>query len=134
MTPRLTFITLGVADLDVAVAFYESGLRLSLQRRSRDYAFFDLAGVTLALYRRELLLRDGGLVSDPGVSFCDVLLSLNLESRAAVDEWMRAATRCGGSVTRAAAASDWGGYAGFIADPDQHVWELVWNPKLNQPA
>lgn len=125
--PHITLVTLGVRDLARAVAFYEGwGLRRA-GFESDGVAFFDMGGTALGLYPRDALARDAGL--DPGGSgFCAATLAWNRPSRAAVDEAMAAAASLGATVTKPAAEVFWGGYSGYIADPDGHVWELAHNP------
>jgi hypothetical protein len=86
----------------------------------------------LALYPRHLLAAAAG-VADAGSGFDGVVLSHNVESRDAVDAVLAqvaaAGSGCGARVTRPAAPTEWGSHAGFFADPDGFVWEVVWNPQ-----
>ena len=136
MKPRLSVITLGVADLDRALAFYRDGLGLATdgivgqEFEHGAVAFFDLqAGLKLALWPRASLAHDTGLpisgASAPGVS-----LGHNVASKAEVDLVMQQAARAGAVAVKPAAETFWGGYAGYFQDPDGHLWEVVWNPAL----
>ena len=136
MKPRVSLITLAVADLERAVAFYRDGLGLhtdgivGAEFEHGAVAFFELqAGLKLALWPRASLAHDAGLpVGEPSATgFC---LAHNVSSRAEVDAVMAQAATAGAIITKAAAATFWGGYAGYFQDPDQHLWEVAWNPQL----
>ena len=134
MHPRLTVVTLGVDDLDRAVAFYRDGLRLPTDGIvGREYehgavAFFALqGGLRLALWPRASIAHDTGLpASARGAT--ELTLGHNVGSRDEVDAVMAQARRAGAHVVKPAAATFWGGYAGYFQDLDGHVWEVVWNP------
>ena len=135
MTPRVTLITLGVDNLDRAIDFYR-GLGLSTdgivgaQFENGAVAFFDLQpGLRMALWPRRSLAHDSGLpVGAPSsTEFC---LAHNVASRAEVDAVMMQATTAGGTIVKRAHETFWGGYAGYFQDPDQHLWEVAWNPQM----
>jgi catechol 2,3-dioxygenase-like lactoylglutathione lyase family enzyme len=140
MQPRITVLTLGVDDLERAVAFYRDGLGLKtdgIVGTEFEYgavAFYDLqAGLRLALWPRASLAHDVGLaVSPPSVA--EFSLGHNVGSRAEVDAVMEQARRAGASIVKPAQETFWGGYAGYFHDPDQHLWEVVWNPQWLPPA
>jgi catechol 2,3-dioxygenase-like lactoylglutathione lyase family enzyme len=135
MQPRLTVLTLGVDDLERAVAFYRDGLGLPTagivgqEFAHGAVAFFDLRhGLRLAVWPRASLAHDSGLaVAPPGPP--SVSLGHNVASRAEVDEVMAEAARAGARIVKPAAATFWGGYGGYFQDPDGHLWEVVWNPQ-----
>ncbi|MEC5385703.1 VOC family protein [Uliginosibacterium sp. H3] len=139
MKPRITVLTLGVADLERAVAFYRDGLGLQTEGiigkefEHGAVAFFDLqAGIKLALWPRASLSHDSGLpVSAP----CGTELSIghNVSSKAEVDAVMGEATKAGAKIVKPAQDTFWGGYAGYFQDPDGHLWEVVWNPAWAAP-
>ena len=136
MKPRLTVITLGVDDLERALAFYRDGLGLptkGIGGKELDHgavAFFDLqAGLKLALWPRQSLAHDTGL-PQVGAASTSVSLGHNVASRAEVDAVMEQARRAGASIVKTAGDTFWGGYAGYFHDPDGHLWEVVWNPDL----
>ena len=136
MKPRITVITLGVDDLDRALAFYRDGLGLHTdgiigqEFAHGAVAFFDLqSGLRLALWPRESISRDSGLPVD-GSGTTDLTLGHNVSSRTEVDEVMRQAEMAGASIVKPAHDTFWGGYAGYFLDPDSHLWEVVWNPRL----
>lgn len=136
MQPRITVLTLAVADLERAVRFYRDGLGMTTdgivgtEFQHGAVAFFDLeGGLRLALWPRESLAHDSGLpvsVSDSP----QVTLGHNVASRAEVDAVMAGARRAGARIVKPAQATFWGGYAGYFQDPDGHLWEVVWNPQL----
>lgn len=139
MKPRLTVITLGVDDLDRAVAFYRDGLGWPTEGivgQEFDHgavAFFDLqAGLKLALWPRASLAHDTGLAVTPP-SATELSLGHNVASRDEVDAVMAQATAAGATMVTPAHDTVWGGYAGCVQDPDGHVWEVVWNPDLLPP-
>jgi catechol 2,3-dioxygenase-like lactoylglutathione lyase family enzyme len=126
--PRVTLITLGVVDLERSLAFYRDGLGWPLSSASveGDVAFIQLNGMALALWSRELLAGDARLPVDEG--WGGITLAQNYGSREAVDAAAAAAARAGGTILKAPEPTDWGGYSGYIADPDGHPWELAHNP------
>ena len=136
MRPRITVITLGVDDLERALQFYRDGLGLPTQGIvGTEYehgavAFFALqAGVTLALWHRRSIAHDAGLPESPP-SPTDFTLGHNVSSRQEVDAVLEQARNAGATIVRQAHETFWGGYAGYVQDPDGHLWEVVWNPQL----
>ncbi|WP_044874402.1 VOC family protein [Pseudomonas sp. LFM046] len=136
MKPRITLITLGVDDLERAVRFYRDGLGLPTQGivgtefENGAVAFFELqAGLQLALWPRASLADDSGLPSG-APSSTDFCLAHNVASREEVDAVMAEAGAAGGVIVKPAQETFWGGYAGYFKDPDQHLWEVAWNPQL----
>ena len=134
MQPRLTVITLGVSDLDRAVAFYHDGLGWHTEGIvGREFehgavAFFDLQpGLRLALWPRVSIAHDTRLALD-APSATEMTLGHNLESREAVDAAMMKARDAGARIVKPAHDTFWGGYSGYFQDPDGHLWEVVWNP------
>jgi catechol 2,3-dioxygenase-like lactoylglutathione lyase family enzyme len=136
MKPRITVITLAVADLERAVAFYRDGLGFATKGIvGREFehgavAFFELQpGLQLALWPRRSLAHDSGL--DEGApSSTELSLGHNVSSRADVDAAMELARRAGARIVKEPTDTFWGGYAGYFIDPDGHLWEVVWNPAL----
>ena len=128
MEPRLSLVTLGVADVPRARAFYERlGFRPSGASKP-DVAFFRAGGVVLALWSRTALAAELGL-ADPGGGFAGVALAHNVRTREDVASVTEAWDAAGGHVVKAPADTFWGGHAAWLADPDGHVWEIVWNPR-----
>lgn len=135
MKPRISVITLGVADLERAFHFYRHGLGLpspGIVGQEFEYgavAFFDLQhGLRLALWPRTSLARDSGLALGPP-SATECLLSHNVGSSEEVDAVMAQAEAAGATIVKPPGKTFWGGYAGYFQDPDGHLWEVVWNPQ-----
>ena len=127
MEPRISLITLGVADLARSRAFYEAlGWRASAAGGS-EIAFFQGNGLALALYPRRALAEDAG-VEDLGPGFSGIALAYNGRSKAEVDAVYARATESGAAAVKRPHDTAWGGYSGYFADPDGHLWEVAWNP------
>ncbi|MCL7751519.1 VOC family protein [Guyparkeria hydrothermalis] len=127
MEQRLSVITLGVADLARSRAFYETGLGWSVGQAAESVVFFQLNGMVLALYPREALAADAGVPSQ-GSGFAGFSLAHNVRRRDEVDHVLAEAERAGGRVVKPAQETFWGGYSGYVADPDGHLWEVAHNP------
>ncbi|HEX2099891.1 MAG TPA: VOC family protein [Candidatus Synoicihabitans sp.] len=136
MKARITVITLGVSDLERSLRFYRDGLGLKTdgifgnEFEHGAVVFFELeAGLRLALWPRESIAHDTGLALC-GSGPLEFTLGQNLGSPAEVDAAMAQAKEAGATIVKPAAKTFWGGYAGYFQDPDQHLWEIVWNPQL----
>lgn len=127
MEQRLSLVTLGVADIARARAFYERLGWRAARASTADCCFFQLNGMGLALYGRGDLARDVGL-SDEETGFRGVTLAQNVRSIEEVDELYRAMIEAGARGLKAPHRADWGGTIAFVADPDGHVWEIAHNP------
>lgn len=127
MEPRLSFITLGVADVSASRKFYEAlGFRASSASQA-DVAFFDAGGVVLAVFGREALAEDAGVAADkPG--FSGVALAHNVQSQTDVDRVLDEAVAAGAKLLKPGQKAFWGGYSGYFADSDGHIWEVAYNP------
>lgn len=137
MKPRITVITLGVDDLERSLVFYRDGLGLPTQGifgTEFDYgavAFFDLhAGLKLAIWPRKSVAHDTGIASGQP-SATEFTIGHNVVSKDEVDAVMEQARKAGALIVKPAQPTFWGGYAGYFQDPDQHVWEVVWNPQFD---
>ena len=136
IAPRITVVTLGVADLERSVAFYRDGLGwategiIGTEFPDGAVAFFTLAGgLRLALWPRESLARDAGVAQgDPSPT--ELSLGYNVTAIGEVDRVFSAAVAAGATAVKEPAPTFWGGYAGYFADPDSHLWEVVYNPDL----
>lgn len=127
MEPRISLITLGVADLARARRFYERlGWRAS-PASQEGIIFFQANGLALALYGRAALAEDAG-VEDRPTGFAALTLAYNGRSEAEVDEVFAAAVAAGGRAVKRPRTVFWGGYSGYFADPDGHLWEVAHNP------
>ena len=126
---HLSLVTLGVADLTRSIAFYES---LGWQRSSAssdEIAFFSLGATNLALYGTEALADDARQPQSSGpVGFRGVTLAINVSDTAAVDRMFAAFVVAGAVAVKEPVTVEWGGYSGYVADPDGHLWELAYNP------
>jgi len=134
MKPRVSVLTIGVDDLHSAVQFYRDGLGLKTDGvigEEFEYgavAFFDLQpGLRLGLWPRKSIAQDTGLSAGP-VSPTEFTLGHNVSSKSEVDAVMEQAKKAGATIVKPAQRTFWGGYAGYFQDPDQHLWEVVWNP------
>ena len=127
MEPRISLITLGVRDVARARAFYEA-LGFKAGKASQDsVTFLDAGGVVLGLYGRAALAEDA-TVSDSTPGFSGVALAHNARSEADVDAVLAEAVAAGAKLIKPAAKVFWGGYSGYFADPDGHLWEVAYNP------
>lgn len=127
MKPRISMITLGVADMERAVRFYEKGLGLPRMPFEGDVAFFTLNGSWLSLYPWDALAEDA-TVSGDATGFRGITLAHVVSSKEEVVEVLNQAVRFGGQLIKPAQDVFWGGYSGYFADPDGHLWEVAWNP------
>jgi catechol 2,3-dioxygenase-like lactoylglutathione lyase family enzyme len=126
MEPRVSLITIGVADLARSRAFYEA---LGWQGQEVEETYFVQAGASaVVLWSRAKLADDAGLSDHGQDGFGGVALAHNVSSRDEVDTIMQVAASAGATVTKPAAETFYGGYAGYFADPDGHLWEIAHNP------
>ena len=127
MTPqRVTLITLGVADLARSRAFY-AALGWTPAEETEGVSFYQMQGAVLALFGREALAADQGR---PGAALGTGAMTLaqNCPTEAEGDAAWAAALAAGAEPLKAPEKVFWGGYSGYYADPDGHVWELAMNP------
>lgn len=127
MEQRLSLITLGVVDLARSRAFYEDGLGFTKDNAEDGIAFYQLPGMILALWDRAGLAADAG-IADTGATFSGIALAQNVGSPQEVDAVIAQAATAGATVLKPATETDWGGYSGYVADPDGHPWEIAHNP------
>ncbi|MGI9424343.1 MAG: VOC family protein [Hyphomicrobiaceae bacterium] len=124
---RLTMVTLGVANVPASRKFYE-GLGFRCAGFDSDtVAFFDMNGVVFGLFGEKALAEDAAVAHDRQ-GFRGVALAINLESEAAVDAALEFAVANGAELKKPAEKVFWGGYSGYFADPDGHLWEIAYNP------
>lgn len=123
---RVTFITLAVADLARARAYYEA-LGWELESAMDEVAFYAMRGQKFGLFTL------AGLAKETGRDVADLktgamTLAQNHPSPEAVDAAFAHAVACGATPVRAPFETDWGGYSSYVADPDGHLWEFAYNP------
>ena len=127
MEQRLSMVTLGVADLARARRFYEDGLGWQRANKHDEVVFYQAGGMVLGLFGREALAEDAQ-VESAGSGFRAIALAYNARDRAEVDAVLAEAEAAGGRIVKPAHDAFWGGYSGYFADPDGHLWEVAWNP------
>jgi catechol 2,3-dioxygenase-like lactoylglutathione lyase family enzyme len=127
MEQRLSLVTLGVADLARARAFYEALGWTTGASPADDVVFFQAGGMIVALWSREQLAEDS-VVEDSG-GWGGVTLAHNVRSPEEVDAVIAEAEQAGATIGRPGAATFWGGYSGVFRDPDGHPWEVAHNPR-----
>jgi predicted lactoylglutathione lyase len=127
MDQRVSLITLGVDDIARARSFYEAlGWR---GQQVEDTVFFQAGGLAVVLWGRSALADDAGVSGAAETrGFRGIALAHNVRSREEVDQALDQARRAGAQITRAAAETFYGGYAGYFADLDGHLWEVAHNP------
>src|SRR5437868_14672639 len=121
MKQSIALITLGVADVERAAAFY-GALGWSATLEIEETIFFQANGVVLVLWGRDKLAADMG-IEDSGEGWGGIALAHNVGSRAEVDQITRDARAAGALVTREPAETFYGGYAAGFRDPEGHLWE-----------
>ncbi len=123
---RITVVTLGVAEIARACAYYDA-LGWVAETVLENVAFYRMGGARLGLFRRDMLAAEQGRdVADLGTGA--MTLAQNFTSEAEVDAQFARALAAGAQPVTAPAQTDWGGYSGYVADPDGHVWEFAFNP------
>ncbi len=125
MEQRVSLVTLGVADIGRARAFYEA-IGWSGTSPDGEVVFFQAGGMVLALWDRERLAEDS-TVPDGG-GWGGVTLAYNVRSPGEVDRVVAEAESAGAVIGRSGAATSWGGYSAVFIDPDGHPWEVAHNP------
>ena len=127
MRQTISFVTLGVADLERSRRFYSAlGWRESSASQPA-VAFFQAGSVAFALFGRDALAGDAG-VPTTGSGFSGVTLAHNVAGEAEVDATLAEAVAAGGRLVLAGARAPWGGFRGYFADPDGFLWEVCHNP------
>lgn len=127
MEQRISLITLGVDDLGRARRFYEQGLGWTARQAPVGVVFYQLPGIALALFGRDELAQDCRHSIDG--RFSGITIAINQRSEADVDKVLNQAEAAGATILKPAERVFWGGYSGYFADPDGHVWEVALNPQ-----
>jgi catechol 2,3-dioxygenase-like lactoylglutathione lyase family enzyme len=143
MQPRIHVITLAVDDLDRALEFYRDGLGLESPgvvgtefagddtSPAGAVAMFQLeGGLILSLYPRTELAKDAGVPPGPPKPG-EFSIGHAVDSREEVDALLASAEAAGATPTGQPHDRPWGVYSGYFRDPDEHLWEIVWNPRLD---
>jgi len=127
-TARVTLLTLCVGNLARSTAFYEA---LGFRRKARNakgVAFFEAGGVILSLWSAAELAKDAEITIEEPRGYRDIALAWNCASREEVEHAMARAAAAGAAIIRPPQTVFWGGYTGYFADPDRHLWEVAYNP------
>lgn len=130
MEQRLTFLTLGVENLETAVDFYENKLDWNRSRMSNEHLIiFKLNDLNLALYSKSNLAKDA-TVNSQGSGFKGFTISHNLNSEQEVNSLIEKLRKKGVKILKEPQKVYWGGYSSYIVDPDQNLIEIAYNPFL----
>jgi catechol 2,3-dioxygenase-like lactoylglutathione lyase family enzyme len=129
MEPRISIITLGVADLERAYQFYHHGLGFPTSRTPQDgIIFFQTGGTVLALYPADKLAEDVSPDFPAERSrFSGITLAHVAREKDQVDEILKRAEQAGGKIEKPAEIVFWGGYSGYFSDPDGYLWEVAYS-------
>lgn len=131
---RISIATLGVQDLAASTAFYERLGWAKSAASTESISFFQLKGIVLGLFPLGELAKDAGVESNVNLEkgyFSGTTMAHNLASEAEVDGAMAFAVSCGARLIKKPEKVFWGGYSGYFADLDGHLWELAYNPFAN---
>ncbi len=135
MEPKLTVLTIGVDDLERSLRFYRDGLGfptegiVGTEFEHGAVVFFDFQpGLRLALWPRTSIAHDSGLAATLA-SPTDFTLGHNVTSEKEVDALLAEAAKAGATIVKPPQKTFYGGYAGYFADPDRHLWEVVCLPQ-----
>ena len=130
MQQRLTIVGLGVSDLTASNEFYEKQFGWTkLPSSNENITFMQLNGILLSLYPKDKLAEDAGVLPE-GTGFNSFSLAYNTHTKEEVDEIFADLKQKGVTIVKPAQEAFWGGYSGYIADPDGHLWEIAYNPYL----
>ncbi len=124
----LSLVTLGISDLARSIAFYEALGFVRKARSASGVGFFQAGACAIAVWPADELAKDANAVSAVPPSFRGVALAWNCRSESEVDTAIARARAAGGSIPKPPHKTSWGGYAGYFADPDGHLWEVAYNP------
>jgi predicted lactoylglutathione lyase len=128
MDQRISIVTLGVADLKKARAFYDAlGWKVASEDQAEDIVAYDLIGMTLCLYPLNKLAEDAK-IEIKNHEYSTITIAYNVGSEEEVDAVLEEAVRAGGKKVKTAEKAFWGGYSGYFADPDGNLWEVAHNP------
>ncbi len=127
MPAGISIVTLGVADIARSTRFYVELGWTNTPASQESISFLQGHNIVLALYSRAALAEDA-MQEDRPTGFSAMTLAVNVESPQAADTWFSAAIASGGKALKSPHKVFWGGYSGYFADPDGHLWEIAHNP------
>jgi catechol 2,3-dioxygenase-like lactoylglutathione lyase family enzyme len=127
MRQTISFVTLGVTDLERSRRFYQALGWQESSASQKAVAFFQAGSVAFALFGRAALAEDAG-VPPGGSGFPAFTLAHNVASETDVDTTLTEAVAAGGRLVLAGERAPWGGFRGYFADPDGFLWEVCHNP------
>ncbi len=111
-------------------AFYERLGLVASSASNQDVVFFNANGIVLALFGHDALAEDAGVAAGPVPEFRGVGVAWNAGSEDEVDRIMTQAIAAGAAIKKKAGKAFWGGYSGYFADPEGHLWEVAFNPHM----
>ena len=129
MEPRISIITLGVADLERSYKFYHHGLGFPTTKSTEDgIIFFQTGGVCLALYPLDKLAEDVRPdFPTERTRFSGITLAYVAKKKDQVDQTLLLAQQAGGVIEKPAQTVFWGGYSGYFSDLDGYLWEVAFS-------
>ena len=128
LEPRISIVTLGVYDMARARSFYEAIGWKAMAASTDTVTFFQGRGVVLGLYGHDALAEDATVPAAAMPAFRGLALAYNCRSESEVDEAFAHALTCGAKAVKQPEKVFWGGYSGYVADSDGHLWEIAHNP------
>jgi len=129
---QVNIITLGVNNLARSTEFYSKWLQIKPANSSNEHVkFFNLNGVKLSLFPRNELAKDANVTVE-GDGFRGITLSINVDSKEDVDNVFSHGINSGGKAIKKPESVFWGGYSGYLSDPDGQLWEIAWNPHFKK--
>lgn len=127
--PRLTMVTLGVADLARSTEFYRAVMATEPDTSSEGVTFVQLPGTWLSLFPLTELAKDiSPEVVPRRVGFSGVTLAHNVRTKEGVAAVIETARAAGAKILKEPVDTFWGGFSGYFADPDGYAWEIAWGP------
>ena len=127
--PRITVVTLGVADLSKATKFYEAVLGTPPNASYEGVTFIELPATWISLYPLEKLAKEiSPEVPDNRSAFSGITLAHNARSKEQVVEIIERAKSAGARIMKEPQETFWGGFSGYFSDLDGYYWEVAWGP------
>lgn len=128
MEIRINIITLGVKDIQISKKFYENIGLVASSVSNEHMVAFQTAGIVLSLYPSNLLAEDAHITDSETAGFRGAALAWNVSDKNEVQSALSLVEKFGAKIIKPAQDVFWGGYSGYFADPDGHLWEVAWNP------